>query len=61
MAEREVAAPAPGAVRGVLGRANARTLAIVGGVALLLIAIGPYVLPTYMVNSLIREIGRAHV
>ena len=54
MAEREVAAPAPGAVRGVLGRANARTLAIVGGVALLLIAIGPYVLPTYMVNSLIR-------
>ncbi len=38
----------------MLARTNVRTLAIVGGSALLLIALGPYVLPTYMVNSLIR-------
>src|SRR5262245_3063094 len=36
------------------GRANLRTLGIFCVIALILIAIGPYLLPTYMVNSLIR-------
>jgi branched-chain amino acid transport system permease protein len=31
-----------------------RTLGLFAGIAVLLIAIGPYVLPTYMVNSLVR-------
>ena len=31
-----------------------RTVAILSALALLLVAVGPYVLPTYMVNSLIR-------
>jgi branched-chain amino acid transport system permease protein len=38
----------------VRGGSTSRSLMIFGGVALLLIALGPYVLPTYMVNSLIR-------
>ena len=50
MAEAAVAGAAPR----VLGRTRFRTLAIVCVAALLLIAIGPYVLPTYMVNGLIR-------
>ena len=45
---------APGLAGRVMGHTTSRTLAIVCGVALLLIAIGPYVLPTYMVNGLIR-------
>ncbi len=36
------------------GRGDLRTLAIVGGIALLLVIVGPYVLPTYLVNNLIR-------
>lgn len=54
MADARTAATAPGATSGVLGRASPRTLAIVCGIALLLIAVGPYVLPTYLVNGLIR-------
>jgi branched-chain amino acid transport system permease protein len=50
VAEAAVAGAAPR----VLGRTRFRTLAIVCVAALLLIAIGPYVLPTYMVNGLIR-------
>jgi branched-chain amino acid transport system permease protein len=49
-----MAAPAQKGTNAMLARTNVRTLAIVGGSALLLIALGPYVLPTYMVNSLIR-------
>lgn len=37
-----------------MGHTTSRTLVLFCGVALLLIAVGPYVLPTYMVNSLIR-------
>jgi branched-chain amino acid transport system permease protein len=37
-----------------MGQTTSRTLVFFGGIALLLIAVGPYVLPTYMVNSLIR-------
>jgi branched-chain amino acid transport system permease protein len=54
VADAQAAAPAPGAVAGLLGRARMRTLLVVCGIALLVIAAGPYVLPTYMVNSLIR-------
>ncbi len=54
MAEGQAAAPAPGVSPRLLGRASLRTLAIVCAIALLLIAVGPYVLPTYMVNGLIR-------
>ena len=43
----------PGA-RATRVRADLRTLAIVGFIAAVVIAVGPYVLPTYMVNSLIR-------
>jgi branched-chain amino acid transport system permease protein len=38
----------------MLGRTKVRTLVIVCAIALLLVALGPYVLPTYMVNGLIR-------
>jgi branched-chain amino acid transport system permease protein len=38
----------------MLGRAKLRTLVIVCAIALLLVALGPYILPTYMVNGLIR-------
>ena len=53
---RAAAAAAPAAKRtnSLLARADGRTLMLVCGCALLLIAIGPYVLPAYMVNSLIR-------
>ena len=44
-------APAPARAR---ARNGVRNLAILAALALLLVAIGPYVLPTYMVNSLIR-------
>jgi branched-chain amino acid transport system permease protein len=37
-----------------MGQTTSRTLVFFCGIALLLIAVGPYVLPTYMVNSLIR-------
>jgi branched-chain amino acid transport system permease protein len=37
-----------------MGHTASRTLVLFCGIALLLIAAGPYVLPTYMVNSLIR-------
>ena len=37
-----------------MGHTTSRTLVLYCGIALLLIAVGPYVLPTYMVNSLIR-------
>ena len=37
-----------------MGHTTSRTLVLFCGIALLLIAVGPYVLPTYMVNSLIR-------
>src|SRR5476649_1773695 len=47
-------AAAPGLISRVMGRTTSRTLVIFSGIALLLIALGPYVLPTYMVNSLIR-------
>ncbi|HEY5929436.1 MAG TPA: branched-chain amino acid ABC transporter substrate-binding protein, partial [Burkholderiales bacterium] len=53
MAEQATAS-APGLAPRLLGRASLRTLAIVCGIALLLIAVGPYILPTYMVNGLIR-------
>jgi len=48
------AASAGGVTPRLLGRASLRTLIIVCIVALVLVAVGPYVLPTYMVNSLIR-------
>ena len=54
MADAQAATPVAGVAPRMLGRTNLRTLAIVCGIALLLIAVGPYVLPTYMVNSLIR-------
>jgi hypothetical protein len=54
VADARTAATASGATSGILGRASPRTLAIVCGIALLLIAVGPYVLPTYLVNGLIR-------
>ena len=54
MADAQAAAPVPGAAAGVLGRTRLRSLLIVCGIALLVIAVGPYVLPTYMVNGLIR-------
>ena len=54
MADAQAAAPVSGTVAVVLGRARMRTLLIVCGIALLIIAAGPYVLPTYMVNGLIR-------
>jgi len=54
VADAQAAALAPSAVAGLLGRARMRTLVIVCAVMLLLIAAGPYVLPTYMVNGLIR-------
>jgi branched-chain amino acid transport system permease protein len=54
VADGQIAAPVAGIARSALGRVNLRTLAVFGGMALLLIAIGPYVLPAYMVNSLIR-------
>jgi branched-chain amino acid transport system permease protein len=54
VADAQAAAPVSGAVACVLGRARMRTLLIVCGIALLVIAAGPYVLPTYMVNGLIR-------
>jgi len=47
-------AAAPGLVGRLMGQTTSRTLVFFGGIALLLIAVGPYVLPTYMVNSLIR-------
>jgi branched-chain amino acid transport system permease protein len=50
----DAGAATPGLAGGLLGRAKLRSLAIVCGIALLLIALGPYVLPTYMVNGLIR-------
>ena len=37
-----------------MGHTTSRTLLFFCGIAFLLIAVGPYVLPTYMVNSLIR-------
>jgi branched-chain amino acid transport system permease protein len=37
-----------------MGHTTSRTLVLYCGIALLLVAVGPYVLPTYMVNSLIR-------
>ena len=54
MADAQAAAPVAGAAAGVLGRTRLRSLLIVCGIALLVIAAGPYVLPTYMVNGLIR-------
>ncbi len=54
MADGPIAALSPGLTRGTLGRTKLRTLGIVCGIALLLIALGPYILPTYMVNGLIR-------
>ncbi len=53
MASGQIAA-APGLVGRLMGQTTSRTLVFFGGIALLLIAVGPYVLPTYMVNSLIR-------
>jgi len=50
----QATASVPGVAPRLLGRASLRTLAIVCGIALLLIAVGPYILPTYMVNGLIR-------
>jgi branched-chain amino acid transport system permease protein len=47
-------AAAPGAAGRRIGRAAPRALIVFCGVALLLIAVGPYVLPTYMVNNLVR-------
>jgi branched-chain amino acid transport system permease protein len=38
----------------IMGRATSRQLIFLCAIALLLIALGPFVLPTYMVNSLIR-------
>jgi branched-chain amino acid transport system permease protein len=48
-------------MRGARRRATLRSLAITGGVALLLIVAGPYVLPTYLVNGLIRAFLYASV
>jgi urea transport system permease protein/urea transport system ATP-binding protein len=48
---------APGARR----RATLRSLAITAGIALLLIVLGPYVLPTYLINGLIRAFLYASV
>ena len=54
MPEAQVSAAAAGAPPVRRGRGDLRTLAVVGGIALLLVVVGPYVLPTYLVNNLIR-------
>ena len=54
MADGQVAAVVGSGLRRRRGRADLRTLGIFCAIALLVIAVGPYVLPTYMVNSLIR-------
>ena len=50
----EAASPVVGVAPARKGRGDLRTLALVGGIALLLVIVGPYVLPTYLVNNLIR-------
>ena len=54
MADGDIAMSSPAEVRRARSRGDPRRLAIVAGVALALIVLGPYVLPIYMVNSLIR-------
>ena len=53
MASEQIAVTSGLAAR-VMGHTTSRTLVVFCGIAFLLIAAGPYVLPTYMVNSLIR-------
>ena len=53
MASEQIAVTSGLAAR-VMGHTPSRTLVVFCGIAFLLIAAGPYVLPTYMVNSLIR-------
>ena len=54
MADGEAAVSTAPAARPTRMRADLRTLAILGVVAAIAIAVGPYVLPTYLVNGLIR-------
>lgn len=54
MRDARVADGLPGASPARQGRGDLRTLAIVGGIALLLVIVGPSVLPTFLVNNLIR-------
>jgi branched-chain amino acid transport system permease protein len=54
VADGQAAAVAGGGLRRLRPRADLRTLGLFAVIALVLIAVGPYVLPTYMVNSLIR-------
>lgn len=54
MADGDTAVSTAPAARPTRMRADLRTLAILGVVAAVAIAVGPYVLPTYLVNGLIR-------
>jgi branched-chain amino acid transport system permease protein len=54
LAEGQLAAVAGAGSRRLRARTDLRTLGLFAVIALVLIAVGPYVLPTYMVNSLIR-------
>jgi branched-chain amino acid transport system permease protein len=59
--EGTIGPPAASAARARRMRNDLRLLAILGGVALLLVIVGPYVLPTYLVNNLIRAFLYASV
>ena len=54
MSSLPAAATAPAGARLVRRRSDVRLVLIFGAAALLLIAVGPYVLPDFMVNNLIR-------
>lgn len=54
MAESDVAVAAVRAERSTRTRADLRGLALLGALAVIVIVVGPYVLPIYMVNSLVR-------